>query len=108
MTMPSNEELLRERKEDRKFEKWRKGVNAHLPNLSQRIFALRGILYQGCGFHYDLERQLGRVIMEINNYNDPTRPYYHQREKIVNRIGLEVLVDSLFKQLMRIEEEIGV
>jgi hypothetical protein len=104
MTMPINEEILEKKREDRKFQEWRRNVKAHLPNLSQRIFALRGINYYGCGFHYQLEADLGKVIYEINNVSSE---YYHDKEYMINRIILNVLVESLFDRLIEIEGEIN-
>ena len=48
------------------FLKWRRRVSKDLPNLSNRVFALRGKAYSGCGFGYELEGRLGNVIMSIH------------------------------------------
>lgn len=50
---------------------WRKRVNKHFPKLAQRVFALRDKSYMGCGFHYSMERQLGRLMACVNDYNKP-------------------------------------
>lgn len=57
---------------NKKHDKWRNRVKKGLPELANRVFALRGTGYNGCGFHYDLERQLGVIIKEVNSVNVDT------------------------------------
>jgi hypothetical protein len=46
---------------------WRKKVNEEIPALASRVFALRGKIYNGCGFHYYLEHRLGLIMADINS-----------------------------------------
>lgn len=49
---------------------WRRRVAKHLPDLAQRVFALRGKHYRGCGVHYGLEGELGYLIARVNDYGN--------------------------------------
>lgn len=40
-----------------------------LPPLAVRVFALRATPYPGCGFHYSLEMDIGRLLYELNDFN---------------------------------------
>ena len=40
-----------------------------LPELAIRIFALRGQLYDGSGFHWSMVRQIGGLLERVNNLN---------------------------------------
>ena len=79
---------------------WRKRVNKNLPELASRVFALRGTGYCGCGFHYDLEKQLGNVIKGVNLYNDPIA-FEHMTMML-----LEIITTDLYKQVAKIEKEV--
>lgn len=83
----------------KKFIKWRQRVNKNLPLLANRIFALRGTGYMGCGFHYDLERQLGNLISGVNRTDKGAFEFTY-------RIALEILCSGLYKDIIRIEDEI--
>ena len=104
--MESIEEIRKQKKEADEFTEWRKEVNEKLPELSRKIFALRSVMYKGCGFHWSLEKSLGSVIREINNY-DAGSGYYHDKDCVCNRIVLKVCVEHLFEDVERIEKEIG-
>lgn len=56
-----------ERNEKKAHREWRRSVAAQLPDLTARTFALRGKMYMGCGFHYALEKTLGKVISMAND-----------------------------------------
>ena len=55
-------------KEAKKHYAWRKRVKKNLPALAERVFALRKKFYAGCGFHYELEKNLGKVIAMMNDF----------------------------------------
>lgn len=49
---------------------WRRKVNVHLPAVAARVFALRAVPYMGSGYHYGLEKTLGRLIAKMNTYDE--------------------------------------
>ena len=52
---------------------WRRTVAAELPELSRRVFGLRGKAYSGHGLRYDLERKFGRIVVMASTLdNAPT------------------------------------
>lgn len=83
----------------KKYTKWRKRVNKGLPALANRVFALRGTGYIGCGFHYDLERQLGNLISGVNRTD-------REAFEFTFRISMEILCAELYKDINQIEKEI--
>lgn len=97
-------ESLRRLQINKNFTKWRKRVNKRLPELASRVFALRGTGYTGCGSHWSLEKRLGRVIIEINDYD--TRDYYHGQNAFTNQINLEVAVEMLYKDVKEAEDSL--
>jgi hypothetical protein len=72
---------------------WRERVNAHLPKLSARVFALRSKPYRGCGFHYGLERQLGNLIARMNDHDNEITFSIKLRDEL----GLEFLLRGLLR-----------
>jgi hypothetical protein len=48
-------------KRDKDFSAWRKTESDKIPALAARIFALRGKMYMGRGFHWSMEKKLGGV-----------------------------------------------
>ena len=93
--MISNDKRVKE------YVKWRKRVVRSLPDISNRVFALRHQLYSGCGFHYSLERQLGIAISNIQNVN-------HGAFEDIKMILTKMVVTQLYKEVTRIEREIKV
>lgn len=83
----------------KKYTKWRKRVNKGLPALANRVFALRGTSYLGCGFHYDLERQLGNLISGVNRTDSEAFGFTF-------RITIKILCTGLYKDITKIENEI--
>lgn len=83
---------------DRKFDKWRERVRKSLPELSMRVFALRGKSYMGCGFGWSHEKDLGYIIRTVSNYDS----YPDNMEQML----LEIVVEGLYKDLNKIEYEI--
>lgn len=103
--IPGAREAAIQREEDRDFERWKTKIKKRLPELAQRVFALRNEHYNGCGFHYDLETKLGRVIYDTSN----TEGYYRIRdgiERLTFRIALDLNVRYLFRNINRAEKEI--
>lgn len=96
--MTDNE--LYEHNSIRKYIKWRKRVNKGLPSFANRVFALRNTGYMGCGFHYDLERQLGNLINGVNRTDREAFDFTY-------RIALKVLCSGLYKDIIRIENELN-
>lgn len=89
-----------------KFSEWRRKVNELLPEISRRLFALRGKPYTGCGFHWSHEKELGYVISKINDYDD--REFYHESRSMMRQIVLQVATEGLFADVARIEKELGI
>lgn len=95
-----NEALFKARHErDIKYVKWCYRVRKRLPELANRVFALRTELYNGCGFHYALERQLGVVIRNVNSVST-------EIFKPTSMIMTEIVTTDLYRELARIEKEI--
>lgn len=106
--METIEEIQREKRESDKFSNYRKEVNEKLPEIARKVFALRKMSYVGCGFHWCLEKNLGWVLAEVNNYDKGS--YYHSKQKsdvFMTRTILKVRVKELFKDIERIEKELG-
>lgn len=71
---------------------WRKRVNAAIPRLAERIFALRRKSYPGCGFHYSLEKRLGHLLSDLNTHEYNTRLRSWQ-------IELEIMCETLHQDV---------
>lgn len=84
---------------NKKHDKWRNRVKKGLPGLASRVFVLRGTGYNGCGFHYDLERQLGVIIKEVNSVNVDTF-------KPTRMLFIEIATERLYNELAKIEREL--
>lgn len=87
------------RRRDKKHDKWRNRVKKGLPELARRVFALRGTGYIGCGFHYDLERQLGAIIKEVNSVTIDTF-------KPTRMLLIEIATERLYNEIAKIEREL--
>lgn len=85
-----------ERQELKKFNAWRKRVKKKLPDLANRVFALRGRHYMGCGFHWSMEKTLGRVILDINNFD--------KRFDMPDQVVCRVIVAGLFEEVVKAEK----
>ena len=102
--MENIEEIMEQKKEDERFKQWRDEINKDIPNLASRVFNLRNKFYMGCGFHYSLEYDLGRIISGLNNINEI---YSCDKHKcMISRIGLEVAVELLYEYVKKAEESI--
>ncbi|QRE77361.1 hypothetical protein [Methylobacterium aquaticum] len=79
---------------------WMDRLSKGLPELAARVFALRGELYMGCGFHWSLESRLGRVITIATNVDADV---WHGKNAFANRIVDKVVVNQFYKDVARIE-----
>lgn len=84
-------------KQFREFDAWRERVRESLPDTAQRVFALRGRGYFGCGFHWYMEKELGRVIHDLNNHDRSWR-------SVADQITVQFLTQSLFNSLVKAEK----
>ena len=91
---------LQNERELKKFNEWRKEIGKKLPNLAERVFALRRVGYAGCGFHWSLEKGLGYIIHMANDFDRSYREF-------TARIVAEVNYEHFVKRLERIEKEIS-
>lgn len=66
---------------------WRKRSAKNMPALAARVFALRGTGYMGSGFHWNMEKRLGAMMMRLNDYDSPFDLGVH----LCCEIGLEKL-----------------
>lgn len=81
-----------------RFDKWRDRAAKRLPELSQRVFALRNKSYSGCGFQWSLEKSLGSAIYDIQNYDS------YPKNSIIPII-IKVNFTYLHKRLVIIESQ---
>ena len=49
----------------------RRELRKAIPELGRRIFDLGGKHYNGCGFHWGLEYELGCLLKGLNNFDAP-------------------------------------
>lgn len=91
---------LQNTRETKEFNKWRKNIGKTLPELSTRVFNLRRKSYMGYGFHWSLEKDLGWVILTINNFDKSYRDWDL-------RLTVEVVYEHFIKRLEEIENEIS-
>ena len=80
------------------YKEWLEGVRVKLPDLANRVFALRKNPYNG--FHYALEATLGKVILFVNSS--------HEFPKDIHDILLhEVVFEDLVKDIVKGEQTIA-
>lgn len=91
---------MKNTQEIKKFNKWRKRTAKGMPSLAMRVFALRGKAYMGSGFHWSLEKRLGNILFYLNNFD---RGYNDLGE----RIAIEVIVESLYREVAQIEKSLN-
>ena len=72
---------------------WRKEVSMGIPAIAERVFALRGQTYRGCGYHYGMERRLGVLLSRINDYSSPLLVH----DPMVDEIAYEELIELVAK-----------
>jgi len=91
---------LQNSRETKKFNRWRKDIGKTLPELSTRVFNLRGTGYTGCGFHWGLEKDLGKIISTMNDF-DRSYSDWSLRQTV------EVVYECFIERLEEIESEIS-
>jgi len=101
--LTADEMLEYERKERKRFDKWRERVRKNLPKITARVFALRKAFYTGCGFQWGVEKNLGQVICQVNDFE---HNYYHGPDAMASRILLKILVESLHREVAMGERDI--
>ena len=74
----------------RKFLKWKKRVKVRLPHLAVSFYTAK---YEGYEVDERDERQLGRVIQDINSYEFGIGP---GTEAIAAQVMLEIDVEEIF------------
>lgn len=83
------------------YERWAKRANKRISELAGRIFCLRNVRYMGWGFHYGMERRLGKILVAINDYDDcPVEP----AKMFLKRISLRVAMRELFSRVVAAEK----
>lgn len=92
---------------DKKFTEWRKRTAQNLPALCERVFALRGTGYVGCGFHWCVERDLGTVMALVNNYDNGDF-YNNTWEAEIKQTVLRIRVEHLYKSVTDAEKSVTV
>ena len=81
----------------KEYKKWRERAKRGLPQLANRVFALRSKWYMGCGFHYDLEAQLGWIIWQLNS------PEQYPKDNCC-AIAQQINLEHLYQQIKEIEQ----
>jgi hypothetical protein len=76
------------------FNDWRKEIGKGLPELANRVFALRNKGYTGCGFHWTLEKDLGYIISVMNDFDNR---YSNMIDQIVIKIKYQSFIYTLEK-----------
>jgi hypothetical protein len=70
-------------------------INALLPPLFARAFALRGKHYKGCGFHYGIEKSLDGLLRWCNDFeNSPPA-----LEMLSACMAMTVIYEGVIEQL---------
>jgi hypothetical protein len=83
------------------YERWAKRANKRVPEIAGRVFCLRHVSYMGRGFHYGMERRLGKILVKINDYDDcPCKP----ERVFLLRISMKVALRSLFEEVVAAEK----
>lgn len=70
---------------------WRKRAAKRLPELAARVFALRGRVYDGFGFHYAMESNLGKVLADLNDFETP--------REVLQQVLSELMVEELYRDV---------
>lgn len=88
------------------FHDWQIEKGKELPELSSRVFALRGKAYPGSGWHYILEKLLGNVIVAVMDHERFNMYGKGDQERIADEIISEVLYDDLIDRLEKAEKSV--
>ena len=70
-----------------------------MTNLAPRIYRLSHRHYSGCGFHYGLEQQLGKMIDGLAVFHTPTNVNMNIYPQMQNIIADTIITDVLFEEL---------
>ncbi|TLX17190.1 hypothetical protein [Rhizobium sp. MHM7A] len=72
---------------------WRRQIKETLPDLEARVFALGYGGWAGCGLHYDMVKELERVIAIANDSEGQLQTYMLSTDKV----NYEFLVERVLK-----------
>lgn len=61
-----------------------------MPEFAARVFALRGKRYMGSGFHYELEKQMGRVMWKVNSHG-----FSEDYVEMIEELNIKRFIDTL-------------
>lgn len=91
-----------------KYNKWaNKTQTALLKNIGPRLAKLKHAFYMGCGVHYSLEQDFGRLIIALST---PWRPSGNWLNKInddyAKSIMNQVILISLMECIVKAEKDI--
>ncbi len=78
----------------------RRALQARLPHLAQRVFALGGKSYWGGGFHWSLVKSIGGLLHNVNDFDSP----YDGEKLSVHEVVYEGVLESV--RLAEIELEL--
>lgn len=86
------------------YEVWREMArNTLMINLAPRIYNLSNCFYMGCGFHYSLEKDLGKQINNLAigynniNMNDFDRIDDIYASIMINQVNFEILCEGVIE-----------
>jgi len=91
------------------FNRWRrKSTHQLLTDIGPRIAKLCQTGYQGCGFHYGMEQQFGKLIVSLSLPWQPggnrVGDYHDIKEKMVDNILTKVLFEGLITNVEEAEK----
>lgn len=85
------------------YNDWRRKKQYMLLNkIAPRISKLGKQMYMGCGFHYDLERRLGQMIINLHmpaqfSANHLDKVQSQQIDMMLARVGYKLLIETVHK-----------
>lgn len=91
-------------KESKEFNAWRDRAIEQFPALAARVFKLRICVYPGFGSQHDLEKTLGYLLWQLNNFQSYP---LNLREMVAHRIVMKVHLNTLFKDVVKAEKAIA-
>lgn len=72
---------------------WKERARKRIRALIPRVLTLAEQFYEGCGFHYGMENNAGKIWARLNNYSKiPTLS-----ESLLDEVFLEDLCNSVVK-----------
>jgi hypothetical protein len=87
----------------KKYNEWLEDAKKNLlTNLAPRVYALGEVGYMGCGFHYDMEQRLGKLICKLAFRWEPCMNHFDKCKDdfagtIITKIIYENLVEDIEK-----------